>query len=116
VAGQRRSAVTYLKADADALDYQGSLHYRISQFYRNAAAQMKQHGGNVTDEFQQWKPSYASQYHDNWLHPSVNDLLAEADKHDYWYNFFTNLAKQIRLAEGQLSGNAPSGYGNGHEQ
>jgi hypothetical protein len=108
--------MTVLKADADALDAQGSLHQQIAQFYRDAAGQMKQHGENVASTFDQWKTTYGDQYRNNWLHPSVNDLLAEADKHDFWYNYFTNLAAAIRKAEAQLSGNGSPGHGPGRIQ
>ncbi len=108
--------MTILKADADALDSQGQLHQQIAQFYRDAAGQMKQHGENVASTFDQWKTAYGDQYRNNWLHPSVNDLLAEADKHDYWSQFFSNLATEIRMAEGQLSGSGSPGHGPGHVQ
>ena len=105
-----------IKADADALDSQGSLHQQIAQFYRDAAGQMKQHGENVASEFQQWKPVYGDQYRDDWLHPSVGDLLAEAAKHDSWYTFFTNLAQEIRDAERQLTGSGSPRGGHGYAQ
>jgi hypothetical protein len=110
----RKMAV--LKADADALENQGLLHQQIAQFYRDAAGQMKQHGENVASEFQQWKSTYGDQYRDNWLHPSVGDLLAEADKHDFWYTFFTDLAQNIRTAELQLTGSGTPSGGHGHVQ
>jgi hypothetical protein len=101
---RKETEMAVIKADADALDHQGSLHHQIAQFYREAAAQMKQQGENVASTFEQWKSVYGTQYRGDWLHPSIDDLLAEADKHDEWSTFFTNLATQIRLAEGQLSG------------
>ncbi len=104
------------QADSTALANHAFIHQQIAQFYRDAADQVKTHGQQVVNEFNQWDASHGGAYQNQWLNPSASDLLALADEHDQWAIFFNDLAEKVQAAENNLTGNQTPGHGPGHIQ
>jgi hypothetical protein len=109
--------MTDFTADSDALEQQGFLHAQLAQLYRDIAAEIAAYGTPIVNAFSQvqnagYAATYASDYQ-QWLGGAgFEDLEQEARTHDDWARYFSNLAEQVRKAEGTLNtapGRGPGG-------
>ncbi len=90
------------KADADTLEQHGFLHHRIAQHYRSVYDRLISGGGSVVQGFNSSEHQDAASDYQRWLN-SLTPLLDQASVHDSWAEYFTGLAQQVRLLEGQFS-------------
>jgi hypothetical protein len=96
------AAMAEFKADADTLEQHGYLHQRIAAHYRSVYDRLTAGGGSVVQGFNSSEHQDAAGDYQRWLN-SLTPLLDQASVHDSWAEYFTGLAQQVRLLEGQFS-------------
>jgi ubiquinone/menaquinone biosynthesis C-methylase UbiE len=91
-----------VRLNSDSLFRLAEVHRQMAQFLRESAGLLQSQGNRIVDEFSRWKTEPTHRYADQWLHPSIKDLNAEIEEHEYWYRYFSDLGNQTLIVERAL--------------